>query len=379
MDRRRPLPRGSGRPAVLLALATALLAGCAPERQLADRIDDATFWRMVNEFSEPGGYFHSDNFVSNEAEFQYVIPSLRARLGTGGAYLGVGPDQNFTYLVAFRPQIAFIMDIRRQNMLQHLMYKALIELSADRAEFLSRLFARPIPAHLDSLSSLEAIFAAVEAATPDTALYRRALVDIGQHLRVTHGFALTGEDLQTIEYVYGAFFAAGPDLTYSYGQGGFAYAIRGMPTYAYLQLESDEEGTRHGYLASEANYRTLKDLQSRNLIVPLVGDFAGDRTLRTIGRYLSEHGETVKIFYTSNVEQYLFRQGGDWNRFYSNVATLPITSASTFIRSIPSNNTILPRNPNSRSAQLVSPIGEMVTAFRNGTVASYQDVIDMSR
>lgn len=378
MRSRRLMPRGQER-AVALLLATALLTSCAPERPLSDRIDDATFWRMVSEFSEPGGYFHSDNFVSNEAEFQYVIPSLRARLGTGGAYVGVGPDQNFTYLVAFRPQIAFIVDIRRQNMMQHLMYKALIELSADRAEFLSRLFARRIPAALDSLSSPEALFEAIELAAPDTALYRRNLIVIGQHLRTTHGFGLTDADLQSLEYVYGAFFAAGPDLTYSYGQGGFAYAIRGMPTYAYLQLESDEEGTRHGYLATETNYRILKDLQSRNLIVPLVGDFAGDKTLRTIGRYLAEHGETVRILYTSNVEQYLFRQGNDWSRFYSNVASLPVTNLSTFIRSVPTNSVVQPRNPNSRSAQFVSPIGELVTAFRTGRLSSYYDVIDMSR
>ncbi|HSA55822.1 MAG TPA: hypothetical protein VLE53_08960 [Gemmatimonadaceae bacterium] len=378
MRSRRPLPRGRGRPLALLVL-TALLQACAPERPLGDRIDDATFWRMVSEFSEPGGYFHSDNFVSNEAEFQYVIPSLRARVGSGGAYVGVGPDQNFTYLVAFRPHIAFIVDIRRQNMLQHLMYKALIELSADRAEFLSRLFARPRPPGLDSLSTPEALFDGITLAAPDTAYHRRNLDAIGQHLLTTHGFALSVEDLQAIEYVYGAFFAAGPDLTYSYGQGGFAYAIRGMPTYAYLQLESDEEGTRHGYLASEANYRTLKDLQSRNLIVPLVGNFAGDKTLRTVGRYLSEHGETVRILYTSNVEQYLFRQGDDWRRFYANVATLPITSASTIIRSVPSNNIVHPRNPNSRSAQFVAPIGELVTAYRNQMVHSYYDIIDMSR
>ena len=53
----------------------------------------------------------------------------------GGVYLGVGPDQNFTYILALQPKIAFIIDIRRQNMLQHLMYKALIEISKDRADF----------------------------------------------------------------------------------------------------------------------------------------------------------------------------------------------------------------------------------------------------
>jgi hypothetical protein len=41
-----------------------------------------------------------------------------------------------------KPKIAFIVDIRRQNLIEHLMYKALFELSADRAEFISRLLSR---------------------------------------------------------------------------------------------------------------------------------------------------------------------------------------------------------------------------------------------
>src|SRR4051812_26344018 len=86
---------------------------------------DEEFWRMVSDFSETGGYFRSDNFVSNETTFQEVIPDLRRKTKPGGVYLGVGPDQNFTYMVALRPAIAFIVDIRRQNMLQHLLYKAL--------------------------------------------------------------------------------------------------------------------------------------------------------------------------------------------------------------------------------------------------------------
>jgi hypothetical protein len=379
MRSHHPPLRGNARPLAGLLVAALLGAACAPEPRLADRLDDATFWRMVSEFSEPGGYFHSDNFVSNEAEFQYVIPSLRARLGTGGAYVGVGPDQNFTYLVAFRPAIAFIVDIRRQNLLQHLMYKALIELSADRAEFLSRLFSRPRPPGLDSLSAPEDLFAGINAMPPDTALFRDNLETLSQHLLTTHGFTLSQEDLQAIEYVYGAFFAAGPGLTYSYGQGGFAYAIRGMPSYAYLQLESDDEGTRHGYLATEAHYRILKDLQSRNLIVPIVGNFAGNKALRTVGRYLGERGQTVRVFYTSNVEQYLFRQGDEWSRFYENVATLPVTRASMFIRSVPNNRWVQSRNPNSRSAQLVGPIAELVAAFRSGMVTTYYDVVEMSR
>ena len=72
-------------------------------------------------------------------------PDAAADARPASAYVGVGPDQNFTYIAALKPRIAFIVDIRRQNMLLHLMYKALIEMSPTREEFLSRLFSRPMP------------------------------------------------------------------------------------------------------------------------------------------------------------------------------------------------------------------------------------------
>ena len=98
---------------------------------LPQRLDDRTFWTLVTEFSEPDGFFRSDNLVSNEMSFQQVIPSCSRRCTPASAYVGVGPDQNFTYIAALKPRIAFIVDIRRQNMLLHLMYKALIEHVAD--------------------------------------------------------------------------------------------------------------------------------------------------------------------------------------------------------------------------------------------------------
>ena len=123
---------------VVLTLFGMLSAAPPPitaAEQLPSQLSDEDFWRLIADFSEEGGYFRSDNFVSNETTFQYPIPELISTIKPGGIYLGVGPDQNFTYIVALQPKLAFILDIRRQNMLQHLMYKALLELSADRAEF----------------------------------------------------------------------------------------------------------------------------------------------------------------------------------------------------------------------------------------------------
>src|SRR4249920_1642049 len=109
---------------------------------IPSRISDEAFWKMVTSMSEPDGQFRFENFLSNEIQYQYVIPTLKSTTKPGGVYMGVGPEQNFTYIVALQPKIAFITDIRRQNMLELMMYKAIFELSPDRADFLSRLFAR---------------------------------------------------------------------------------------------------------------------------------------------------------------------------------------------------------------------------------------------
>src|SRR5438477_826864 len=129
-------------------------------QELPIRLSDQEFWKLVTDFSEKGGYFLSDNFVSNERLFQHALTELKRDREGAGAYLGVGPEQNFTYIVALKPRVAFIFDIRRQNMIQHLMYKALFDLSADRAEFLSRLFSRARPDNLNTNANVTEMFAA---------------------------------------------------------------------------------------------------------------------------------------------------------------------------------------------------------------------------
>src|SRR4051794_16509119 len=94
-----------------------------PSAGIPAKLTDAAFWKLVTDFSENNGFFQSDNFVSNETTFQWVIPALLKSTRAGGAYLGVGPDQNFPYIIALKPKIVFIFDIRRQNLLAHLMYK----------------------------------------------------------------------------------------------------------------------------------------------------------------------------------------------------------------------------------------------------------------
>src|ERR1041385_3764850 len=139
-------------------------------------ISAAEFSRMVQEFSEPGGFFHSDVFTSNETSYLQVVGKLKELGISGGAYIGVAPEQNFTYIAKIRPSIAFIIDIRRQAIIQHLMYKAIFHLAQNRAQFLAILFSRPTPPpELGKDDSLQALLAYISAAQGTRQAYDRNL------------------------------------------------------------------------------------------------------------------------------------------------------------------------------------------------------------
>jgi hypothetical protein len=290
---------------------------------------------MVTTMSEPDGQFRYENFLSNEIQYQYVIPALKSTTRPGGVYMGVGPEQNFTYIVALQPKIAFITDIRRQNMLELMMYRAVFELCPDRADFLSMLFSRVRPEGLNEKSSADQLFRAYLSAYEDDALYQKNVKTIQNLLVQKHQFRLSLTDLQNIAYVHGVFANDGPYLDYSSGGLGTAPG-GGMPNYSELMVADDAHGEQRSYLASEGNYRFMRDMEMKNLVVPIVGDFAGPKSIRAIGQYLRDHDATVTAFYLSNVEQYLYSDG-KLPDFFRNAATLPMDASSTFIRTFGPN------------------------------------------
>ena len=310
------------------------LAGQSRE-PLPDSLSDQEFWYLTEKLSEPDGYFRStsgspDNLLSNENTISTVAAQLAARFKPGGVYLGVGPEQNFTYIAAIKPRIAFITDIRRGNLHLHLIYKALFEMSANRAEFVGRLFTRQRPSGLTAMSNARAIMDGYLDAQPgDARAFSTNLQSILDHLSKTRHLPLTAADAEGIEYVLANFHRFGPAIHYTSSIGG---SSRSAGTYAAIQSARDSaSGAERTYLASEENFTFIKGLESRNLIVPIVGDFAGPKALRSVGAYLKQHGAIVTAFYVSNVEQYL-RRNDVWDRFCANVASLPLDADSTFIR-----------------------------------------------
>jgi hypothetical protein len=370
-------------------LAVSVSIGCAlfvtallcsvPSYQAADtlprEIADDAFWKMVSEYSEDSGSFRFE-YMSNELQFQYVIPRLKENRKPGGVYLGVGPEQNFTYIAALQPKVAFICDIRRQNMIEHLIYKAIFEMSSDRADFLTRLFSRKPTAALNEKSTAKQMFQAFRTAAPDAAMFRENLQTIKNRLLKDHRFPLTRTDQESVDFIYKIFF----DTENVFGYSASIFGGYGA-TYAELMAATDEQGQARSYLATEENFKAVQDLERRNLIIPVVGDFSGPKTLRSIGRYLKDHGATLTAFYTSNVEQYLFEQGDDWKHFLTNVSAFPLDASSVFIRSSHySFGEQPPRQFNrGRFIQLLSPMAEVVKAFNTGQLTNYEDLIRMSK
>src|SRR5262245_18088911 len=170
------MPLNSPTAALALALTAAAVVLTAQDTpSIPPELSDREFWALVEGLSERDGYFEDENYVSNELGYQTAMGRLQSAIAPGGVYVRAGPDQNFAYVAALRPRIAFVVDIRRQNAMQHLMYKALFELSADRTDFLSRLFSRPRPADLDAASSVDALFQAYSKMAADGALFDQTM------------------------------------------------------------------------------------------------------------------------------------------------------------------------------------------------------------
>jgi hypothetical protein len=296
---------------------------------LAAARPDTSYAGLIARLSEPGGYFDTDNLVSNEQAYLHVVGGLRGHGVSGGAYLGVGPDQNFAYIVAVRPVIALIVDIRRDNMLLQLLFKALFTQSRNRMEYLCLLFGRPVPSDLAAWDDRELgeLLGRIDA-TSNARDLRPVRRLVGAALR-RFGVPLDSQDLAKIGQLHGAFMTQGLDIRLT----TFNRPVRpDYPTYRELLLETDRDGRPAGYLVREDDFQYLKDLHRRDRIVPVVGDLGGDQAMPAIARLLRERRLAVSAFYTSNVEQYLLRQGR-FERFARNVAALPHDARSVIIRS----------------------------------------------
>jgi len=318
---------------LLVLGAAALLAVAAGAPQPKRAVAVPPLRETIQELSEPGGYFDTDNLVSNERGYGRVTGRLQA---SGGAYIGVGPEQNFSYIARVRPSWAFIVDIRRDNMLEHLLLNAILASAESPLEYLCLLFSRAPPrappgdpprSRGGSLPVAELV-QRFEALQPSAALLERNQGRLVSYIEDGIAFPLRPEDRQAIRQMQQAFYDHQLELRFQ--THGRAMSSR-HPSYRDLLLERTPGGEAASFLGSSDDYAFVRRLAREGRLVPVVGDLAGDHAVRAVGRFLRERGETLGTFYTSNVEYYLL--GDDrYRSFVENVRSLPMTPDSLFLR-----------------------------------------------
>lgn len=311
--------------------ATGLARGVATrDIQVASVLSDTSFAGTVARLSEAPGYFDSDNLISNETSYLHAVSRLRELGVRGGAYIGVGPDQNYSYIAAIRPSIAYLIDIRRDNLLMHLMFKALFERSRNRLEYLCHWIGRPVPDDAGAWTDrpIEDILARLDSIPADPAAAATETDSIVATVD-RYGVPLSTTDIETIRRFHTEFSRWGLDLRFtSTGRQPRYY----YPTLRQLILERDLEGHEAGYLASAAGWKVVKDLHAANRVIPVVGNLAGASAFPAIAREIAVRGEPVAALYVSNVENYIWRDG-TFSRFAATAARLPRNAHSVIIRS----------------------------------------------
>lgn len=361
----------------VLALAFACLTpplgaqapGAASRRApLPTIVRDTTFAATVARLSEPGGYFDTDNLISNEASYQHVLGGLDELRLRGGTYIGVGPDQNFTYIAQVRPELALIVDIRRDNLLEHLLFRALFQLANDRLEYLALLLGRPLSAAHRAGDDIEQILAYLDATPMGQPAIDSAVAAVRRTV-ISFGVPLSPADLATIERFHRTFARAGLELRFeTFGRGSAPYD----PTFRQLILERDREGRRRSFLAREPDFQFVRSLERRGRVIPVVGDLSGDHALPAIAALLRARGTPVTVFYASNVDFYLAREGR-LEAFMDNLRQLPRAPGAVLIRSVFRYQ--LPQTvPGYASTQLLQPVRELLAGWDAGRVRSYADL-----
>ncbi len=357
----------------LLALVAPLVLS-AP----APILGQGDFATLIQRLSEGEGYFPSDNLVTNENSYLHVLGDLNATGVRGGAYVGVGPEQSFSYIATIHPEVAILIDIRRDNMLLHLLLKAMFEEARNRLEYLCLLYGRAPPEDLYLWTdvTLEAILDYIDGAPANPALHGENHRRLMEAL-TAFGVPLSDMDRATVRRFHDEFAFAGLDVRYSTRSRRLRLDF---PSNRMIYLEVDREGNQGSYLATEDRWRAVRDLQLKDRVIPVVGDLAGPSAVRKVGDYLREIGLTVSALYVSNVEQYLFR-GGLFPLFVDNVRNLPTGPNSVIIRSWFSRRggdpwPALPSQvPGYRSAQLLQTFARFHALTRQPELVDYWTLI----
>ncbi|MBN1605259.1 MAG: hypothetical protein JW940_01425 [Polyangiaceae bacterium] len=364
----RSEPGGDSTPIVAASSTPGPRAATLDARAAVPADPDLLEFRRLFALSEPGESFISDNVVSNETSL--LQPAQQLTAVRGGAYIGVGPEQNYTYIALSRPALAILLDLRRDNALLHLLYKVLFDGATSRLELLCLLLGRPYDSTLEPEPKAHAdtVLAALETVARDRTWFDRQHGLLQQRLQ-SYGLGLSSADIERIDHIHELFFLRQLEIRFElHKSSGRMYpSLRSL-----LVLRTPSgQGT---FLDSEDSFRFVQTLHRRHRIVPCVGDVSEPRPLRTIAEALRRRALPLRTFYISNVEQYLIGQPS-FAGWLDNLRQLPQDEQSILLRCYLDQGQPHPRQqPGRRTTTFAHRLGAFLRSTKKRPPRSYFDL-----
>lgn len=366
---RRPVPNQDRAPT-----ADASTVSGSPTAMASAEVGGPNSWGLSElqrlfALSEAGERFISDNVVSNETSLLqpgHVLAGLR-----GGAYIGVGPEQNFTYIALTRPELAIIVDLRRDNALLHVLYKALFEVAQSRLEFLSLLLGRPYDPKLEPAqdAGIDVVLAAVQTVAPVRDWFARQRAGLDARIR-SYGLDLSEDDMVRINRMHELFFVRQLDLRFE------LHKANGRKYPSLQDLLRLRASSGYGtFLDTRESFEFVQGLERQHRIVPLVGDVSQARPLGTIADELGRRGLRLRAFYISNVEQYLIGRPS-FRGWLDNLRRLPHDERSVLVRCYLDQGRPHPRQvPGQRSTSLAQGVLPFIDSATARPPTSYFEIV----
>ena len=215
-------------------------------------------------------------------------PFAEAAQGLGGAYLGVGTHQNFTYIAAARSTEAFIVD------------RSPLAINTLRAHRLVHLHKETPDQYIDFWSK-------------------------NGHLAMEEvkKWGLSKDELTKVE-----------SIVVPYGEG------IGLDLFFDREdIRKKSETLKSSWLASEEDYSFIRQKFLDDRIHIVNADLQNVHIMDQIGARLRQLGHAVNVIYSSNVEDHLAGEirgapAGNIGQFWHNVQSLPISDRTKILRTI---------------------------------------------
>jgi hypothetical protein len=140
-----------------------------------------------------------------------------------------------------------------------------------------------------------------------------------------------------------------------------------------MLVDRDAAGRQAHFLASEEDFQFVRDLQVRDLVIPVVGDLSGTSAMARVAKAIAARNEHLSAFYVSNVEFYLFREG-TFARFVANLRAIPHHDNAVIIRSFFQRAPVAPARRDDDSVSQAASIDELLRGVADGKIRSYADL-----